>query len=160
MSPAFCRRCGSRLVSGVPEGDDRTRDYCAGCGFIEYRNPRVRAGCIVVNEGGTPVFGSTLLMPGERLQAGALRAVGAPLAEDGLLLYCAITDRSLSEVSLVFRAASRLSSAPRLAGDDPQPAWEQALLELFLADLAAGAVRVYSAEAEGGLLHMSPVAPG
>ena len=112
-----------------------------------------------MNEGGTPVFRSTLLMPGERLQAGALRAVGAPLAEDGLLLYCAITDRSLSEVSLVFKATSGLSSAPCVAADDPQPAWEQALLARFLADLAASAVRVYTAEAEDGVLHMSPVAP-
>lgn len=159
MTPAFCRCCGSPLVSGVPEGEDRPREHCTACGHIEYRNPRVRAGCVAALDGGAPVLRTVLLRPGERLQAGALRAMGALCNEEQLLLYCAITDRSRAEVSLVFRVIPVLAFPAPDAPDASGPEWEQSLLGRFMADLGAGVVPVYTAEATGAALHMNRV-PG
>ncbi len=33
----------------VPEGDDRTRRICSTCGFIDYQNPRIVAGSVVLS---------------------------------------------------------------------------------------------------------------
>lgn len=37
----FCRQCGKQLVLGVPEGDDRERALCSGCGYVDYMNPKM-----------------------------------------------------------------------------------------------------------------------
>jgi hypothetical protein len=34
------------FVKMVPEGDERERDVCRDCGFIDYRNPKVVVGCL------------------------------------------------------------------------------------------------------------------
>jgi ADP-ribose pyrophosphatase YjhB (NUDIX family) len=46
----FCSHCGAPVRQGVPEGDDRLRHICDGCGTIHYRNPKLIAGCIPVWE--------------------------------------------------------------------------------------------------------------
>lgn len=42
----FCSLCGSRVTTRVPEGDDRQRFVCDGCGTIHYQNPKMVVGCI------------------------------------------------------------------------------------------------------------------
>ena len=34
------------FVKMVPEGDERERDVCRDCGFVDYRNPKVVVGCL------------------------------------------------------------------------------------------------------------------
>lgn len=36
----------------VPEGDNRTRNVCSTCGFIDYVNPKIVAGAVVFNPAG------------------------------------------------------------------------------------------------------------
>jgi len=35
----------------VPEGDNRERRVCQSCGFIDYQNPRIIVGAVVLHEG-------------------------------------------------------------------------------------------------------------
>lgn len=42
----FCSACGERVRVGVPEGDNRDRHICDGCGTIHYHNPKIVTGCI------------------------------------------------------------------------------------------------------------------
>ncbi|MCP3867666.1 MAG: NUDIX hydrolase [Gammaproteobacteria bacterium] len=42
----FCCHCGDRVSLSIPEGDDRQRHVCGGCGAIHYQNPKVVTGCI------------------------------------------------------------------------------------------------------------------
>ena len=44
----FCPNCGGATVRQVPEGDNRLRDLCAPCGTIHYQNPKIIAGCVVL----------------------------------------------------------------------------------------------------------------
>ncbi len=43
----YCRQCGKPLATQVPEGDNRERGVCADCGFIQYDNPKIIAGCLL-----------------------------------------------------------------------------------------------------------------
>jgi len=157
MIVRFCRQCGERLVSGVPAGDDRTRPHCPSCGHVEYRNPRVRAGCVFTAADGRVALRTVLLDPGERLQAGALRAAGAAISEDALVLYVAVTDREAEEVSIVFRSCVVL---PLLMPDRSSgPGWEHALLARFSAESLSGVLPVHTAEAGGGELRFAAVEP-
>ncbi|MCY4199985.1 MAG: NUDIX hydrolase [Gammaproteobacteria bacterium] len=37
----FCYRCGNVLEEGMPQGDNRVREYCRNCGYVHYKNPTV-----------------------------------------------------------------------------------------------------------------------
>ena len=37
---------GTNFVSSIPEGDNRTRQVCADCGFINYENPKIVVGSV------------------------------------------------------------------------------------------------------------------
>src|SRR5688500_9990755 len=37
---------GTNFVSAIPEGDNRTRQVCADCGFINYENPKIVVGSV------------------------------------------------------------------------------------------------------------------
>ena len=37
---------GTNFVSAVPDGDNRTRQVCADCGFINYENPKIVVGAV------------------------------------------------------------------------------------------------------------------
>lgn len=51
-APNFCRECGSSSMSvRVPAGDERPRAVCDACGYVEYVNPKVVCGCVVMNRG-------------------------------------------------------------------------------------------------------------
>jgi ADP-ribose/FAD diphosphatase len=47
----YCSRCGQRTEQRVPEGEDRLRHVCTGCGTIHYQNPRMIVGCVALHEG-------------------------------------------------------------------------------------------------------------
>jgi ADP-ribose pyrophosphatase YjhB (NUDIX family) len=47
----FCSHCGSPCAERIPEGDDRLRAVCEGCGSIHYQNPRIVVGAMVLHEG-------------------------------------------------------------------------------------------------------------
>jgi ADP-ribose pyrophosphatase YjhB (NUDIX family) len=45
----YCTHCGSvRLEYAVPVGDIHTRIKCADCQTIHYQNPKIVAGCLVI----------------------------------------------------------------------------------------------------------------
>lgn len=46
----YCTYCGYKVTITVPEGDNRERHVCLECGHIQYRNPKIVSGCIVVHE--------------------------------------------------------------------------------------------------------------
>jgi ADP-ribose pyrophosphatase YjhB (NUDIX family) len=35
----------------TPEGDDKERDVCGHCGFIDYKNPKIVVGAVLVHQG-------------------------------------------------------------------------------------------------------------
>ena len=37
---------GTNFISAIPEGDNRTRQVCADCGFINYENPKIVVGAV------------------------------------------------------------------------------------------------------------------
>ncbi len=51
----FCSHCGHSITIRIPEGDNRERACCTGCGAIHYVNPRPVVGTI-------PVWGDRVLL--------------------------------------------------------------------------------------------------
>ncbi|GMH44941.1 hypothetical protein BSKO_12898 [Bryopsis sp. KO-2023] len=47
---AFCRKCGANMIVMIPEGDDKERDTCSKCNYVDYFNPKMVVGCIVEHE--------------------------------------------------------------------------------------------------------------
>jgi ADP-ribose pyrophosphatase YjhB (NUDIX family) len=39
------------FVKQIPDGDTREREVCATCGYVNYQNPKIVAGAVVVHEG-------------------------------------------------------------------------------------------------------------
>ncbi len=35
-----------RFLKAIPDGDDRARDVCGHCGFVDYKNPKIVAGSV------------------------------------------------------------------------------------------------------------------
>ena len=46
----FCSNCGEATIRRVPVGDNRPRDLCERCGMIHYQNPKIIAGCVVLEQ--------------------------------------------------------------------------------------------------------------
>lgn len=42
----YCTRCGSPVRLEIPEGDNRERHVCSGCGLVHYENPRIVVGAV------------------------------------------------------------------------------------------------------------------
>lgn len=59
-----CTRCGSELVFGSVEGEDRHRLACTSCGFVSYVNPRLVVTTIPVNGAGEVVLLRRGIEPG------------------------------------------------------------------------------------------------
>lgn len=47
----YCSTCGKPVTSAVPDGDNRVRAVCTGCGTVHYQNPKIVAGCVPEHEG-------------------------------------------------------------------------------------------------------------
>lgn len=129
-SPSFSRR--------VPEGDERPRQVCDHCGFVDYRNPRVVVGAVCAFEDrvllcrraiepriGYWTIPSGFLELGESCAEGAARETreeaGVEIAIDGLLALYDVP--RIGHVHLVFRAV--------LGGPELAPGHESAEARLF-----------------------------
>jgi ADP-ribose pyrophosphatase YjhB (NUDIX family) len=131
-----------RFTTHVPEGDDRERDICQRCGFVNYENPKIVVGSVATWEDRIllcrraipPRVGYWTLPAGylelnESPEQGALREAWeearAQLVIDQLLATYAIT--RISQVQLIYRA--RLSSPTIAPGPESREvglfAWEQ-----------------------------------
>jgi ADP-ribose pyrophosphatase YjhB (NUDIX family) len=47
----YCNQCGGQTRFRMAEGEDRERDVCDDCGFIQYLNPRIIVGTLPTHEG-------------------------------------------------------------------------------------------------------------
>jgi ADP-ribose pyrophosphatase YjhB (NUDIX family) len=65
----FCSRCGSPLVFGTVEGEDRDRLACAACGHIAYVNPRLVVTTLPITEAAEIVLIRRGIEPGKGLWA-------------------------------------------------------------------------------------------
>jgi ADP-ribose pyrophosphatase YjhB (NUDIX family) len=54
----FCSECAHPVTVAIPEGDNRPRYVCTGCGTIHYQNPKMVIGSIPVweSDGGLQVL--------------------------------------------------------------------------------------------------------
>lgn len=103
----------------VPEGDNRERLVCEACGFINYQNPKIVAGAVVVEDGkvllcrraieprrGYWTIPAGYMELGETVQEGAIREAQeealADIALDGLLGIYSIP--RIGQVQLIFAA--------------------------------------------------------
>lgn len=126
----------------TPEGDDREREICQRCGFVNYENPKIVVGSVATWEDRillcrraiNPRDGYWTLPAGylelnESPEQGAIREAWeearARLVIDQLLATYAIT--RISQVQLIYR--SRLSSPEIAAGPESREVglftWEQ-----------------------------------
>jgi flavin reductase (DIM6/NTAB) family NADH-FMN oxidoreductase RutF/ADP-ribose pyrophosphatase YjhB (NUDIX family) len=121
-----CTRCGSDVVTGIPQGDTISRHICSECGNIHYINPTVVVGCIAEAADGRILmcrrrisprrgfwtFPSGFLECGESATAGARREAfeeaQAQVHIGGLL--CVIDAPQIGEVHLVYRGILRASA--------------------------------------------------
>lgn len=45
----FCCNCGGPLHQAIPPGEDMWRSVCTACGRVDYQNPKMVAGCVVMH---------------------------------------------------------------------------------------------------------------
>ncbi len=127
-----------KFIRTVPPGDNRERSVCAECGFIDYQNPKIVVGSVVMHEGrvllcrrsieprrGYWTLPAGYLEIGESAEEGARREAreeaNADIEIDRLLAIYSIT--RISQVQLMFRA--------RLAAPDVSPGEETSEVGLF-----------------------------
>lgn len=109
-----------RFELAIPDGEDRERRVCQTCGFVDYVNPKVVVGSVVLHQGRVlmcrrainPRKGFWTLPAGyleehERVEAGAAREAMeeacAAIAIEGLLAVYSLPH--ISQVQLMFRAS-------------------------------------------------------
>ena len=63
-SVRYCSRCGTELVFGAVEGEDRDRHGCSACGFVAYVNPRLVVTTLPVTEAGELILIRRGIAPG------------------------------------------------------------------------------------------------
>jgi hypothetical protein len=97
-SPAPAR--GINFIDAVPDGDNRTRQVCAECGFVNYENPKIVVGSVCH-------WGERILMPDRYRKK--REAVVVDLGTGRLHLHIArddeLTDFELAEVLQRFQSA-------------------------------------------------------
>lgn len=110
------------FIRHIPEGDNRERLVCPDCGHIDYENPKVVVGSVVVADGavlmcrraiaprrGYWTLPAGYLELGETLQEGAAREAmeeaQADIELDGLLGVFSIA--RIGQVQMIFRARFR-----------------------------------------------------
>ncbi|HBS32222.1 MAG TPA: NUDIX hydrolase [Parvularcula sp.] len=108
-----------RFVKAAPTGDDRERDVCGHCGFIDYKNPKIVAGA-VASHGGRILLCRRAIEPGrgfwtlpagylelgESVEDGARREAWeearARIVIDAMLGVYSVP--RISQVQIIFRA--------------------------------------------------------
>ncbi len=134
----FCPQCGAPVQLRVPEGDDRQRHICDGCGAIHYQNPKIVTGCLPIHEervllcrraiaprSGFWTLPAGFLENGETTTQGAIRETWeeafANVSVEGL--YTVFNLPHISQIYMFFRAT--------LADLDFRPGTESLDVRLF-----------------------------
>jgi ADP-ribose pyrophosphatase YjhB (NUDIX family) len=104
----------------VPEGDDRERNVCTRCGFVDYQNPKIVTGSVATTEDGRVLLCRRAIQPalgfwtlpagymelGESVEQSARREAreeaGADLRLDRVLAVYSVP--RISQVQIMFRA--------------------------------------------------------
>ncbi len=138
-----------RFLKAVPAGDDRERDVCGHCGFVDYRNPKIVVGSVASFEGrillcrraieprrGFWTLPAGYLELGETVEDGARReayeeARVAPVIDQTLAVYSV---PRISQVQIMFRA--RLETATCAPGPESLEVGLFAWAEIPWPDLA------------------------
>ncbi len=121
ISPSFLLR--------IPEGDDKERRVCAHCSFVDYVNPKIVAGSVVVSDGrillckraieprkGYWTLPAGFMETGESVEEGARREAQeeacADIEIDQLLAVYSVP--RIAQVQVMFRArlASGIAAGP------------------------------------------------
>jgi ADP-ribose pyrophosphatase YjhB (NUDIX family) len=136
-----------RFERRIPDGDNRERLICADCGHVDYQNPKVVVGSVVVHDGavllcrraieprrGFWTIPAGYMELGETVEEGATREAWeearARIAIDGILGVYSIS--RIGQVQVIFRArfdgppdfaVGEESEAVRLFGWDTIP-WD------------------------------------
>src|SRR5471030_833928 len=114
----------------IPEGDDRERMICVDCGHVDYQNPKVVVGTVVVSgdsilmcrraiepRRGFWTLPAGYLELGETLEEGARREAmeeaQAEIVLDGILAVYSIS--RIGQVQLIFRARFADQDIPHFA---------------------------------------------
>jgi len=109
-------------VRTIPDGDNLERLVCADCGFVQYENPKIVAGALVLSAGrvllckraiepriGFWTLPAGYLELGEAPETGAAREAleeaGADIAIDALLAIYSVP--RISQVQIIYRATFR-----------------------------------------------------
>jgi ADP-ribose pyrophosphatase YjhB (NUDIX family) len=117
----------SGFVRRIPEGDDRERMICAACGHVDYQNPRIVVGAVVLSLGsvllcrraieprrGFWTLPAGYLELGETLDEGVKRETWeeaqAQIELDGILAIFSIS--RIGQVHVMFRARLVEDAAP------------------------------------------------
>ncbi len=108
------------FIRRIPEGDGRTREVCADCGYVAYENPKIVVGSVVVAEDGRILLCRRAIEPrlgfwtlpagymelGETVEEGAMREAfeeaQARIHIEGVLGIFSIS--RLGQVQILFRA--------------------------------------------------------
>lgn len=107
------------FIRSIPQGDTLERAVCTECGFVDYQNPRIVAGSVVVDEGrvllcrraieprrGFWTLPAGYLELGETVEEGAIREAReeacARIVLDGVLALYSIS--RIGQVQVIFRA--------------------------------------------------------
>jgi len=113
----FCERCGRGMQRRVPEGDNRERRVCPGCGHIAYENPKNVVGCLLEWQGkvllcrrgieprhGLWTVPAGFMENGESTIAGAAREAWeeATARSDDLRLFALYNLPRISQVYILF----------------------------------------------------------
>lgn len=111
----------------VPEGDDRERRVCGTCGFIDYQNPRIVAGSVVLKDGkillckraieprkGYWTLPAGFMELGETVEAAAAREAReeacASIEIDSVLAVYSVP--RIGQVQIMFRATLKSEISP------------------------------------------------
>lgn len=131
------------FVRQIPVGDNRERSICASCGHIDYENPKIVAGSVVVHDGlvllcrraiapqiGCWTLPAGYLELGETVEAGACREAfeeaEANIQLDGILAVYSIA--RIGQVQIIFRAkfSGEASFAPGIESQEVRLfAWDE-----------------------------------
>lgn len=134
----YCLHCGATVQLRIPDGDDRQRHVCDGCGAIHYQNPKIVTGCLPIHQervllcrraiaprSGFWTLPAGFLENGETTTQGAIRETWeeafANVSVEGL--YTVFNLPHISQIYMFFRAT--------LADLDFRPGTESLDVRLF-----------------------------
>ena len=120
----------TRFIRRIPDGDNRERSLCVDCGYVEYENPKLVVGSVVVAADSVlmcrraiePRLGywtlpAGYLELGETIEEGAIREAHeeaqATIRLDGILAVFSIA--RIGQVQVIFRAGFADEPAPHFA---------------------------------------------